>query len=110
MAKPTKFIRVDKHMVKEGGEEAKEAVIKTLQAEYEELRDIAVLRAYDEWVLHLTFKDGAVPYYVAGDGIRYALMYLMEGLRVVSGLVPGSWYLPCYSGWPTGPCNVTLVR
>ncbi|ABO07905.1 hypothetical protein [Pyrobaculum calidifontis] len=34
----------------------------------------------------------------------------MEGLRVVSGLVPGSWYLPCYSGWPTGPCNVTLVR
>lgn len=64
-------------MVKEGGEEAKEAVIKTLQAEYEELRDIAVLRAYDEWVLHLTFKDGAVPYYVAGDGIRYALMYLM---------------------------------
>jgi len=64
-------------MVKESGEEAKEAVIKTLQAEYEELRDIAVLRTYDEWVLHLTFKDRAIPYYVVGDGIRYALMYLM---------------------------------
>jgi len=64
-------------MVKEGGEEAKEFVIKTLRTEYEELRDIVVLRAYDEWVLHLTFKDRAVPYYVVGDGIRYTLMYLM---------------------------------
>jgi len=64
-------------MVKEGGGEAKESVIKTLQTEYEELRDIAVLRSYDEWVLHLTFRDRAVPYYVVGDGIRYALMYLM---------------------------------
>jgi len=64
-------------MVKEGGEEAKESVIKALQTEYGELRDITVLRTYDEWVLHLTFRDKAIPYYVVGDGIRYALMYLM---------------------------------
>jgi len=64
-------------MVKEAGEEAKESVIKTLQTEYEELRDITVLRSYDKWVLHLTFRDKAVPYYVVGDGVRYALMYLM---------------------------------
>jgi len=64
-------------MVKEGGEEAKELVIKTLQSEYEELRDITVLRTYDEWVLHLVYKDRAVPYYVVGDGIRYALMYFV---------------------------------
>jgi len=67
-------------MVKEGGEEAKESVIKTLQTEYGGLRDIAVLRSYDEWVLHLTFRDKAVPYYVVGDGVRYALMYLMAVL------------------------------
>jgi len=67
-------------MVKEGGEEAKEYVIKTLQTEYEELRDITVLRSYDKWVLHLTFRDRAVPYYVVGDGVRYALMYLMAVL------------------------------
>lgn len=34
----------------------------------------------------------------------------LEGLRVVSGLAPNSWYLPCYSGWPAGPCNVTLIK
>jgi len=33
----------------------------------------------------------------------------LKGLHVASGLVPGSWYLPCYAGWPTGPCNVTLT-
>jgi len=64
-------------MVKEGGVEAKESVINTLRTVYEELRDITVLRTYDEWVLHLTFKDKATPYYVVGDGVRYALMYLM---------------------------------
>jgi len=64
-------------MVREGGEEAKKFVIETLRTEYEELRDITVLRTYDEWVLHLTFRDRAVPYYVVGDGVRYALMYLM---------------------------------
>jgi len=64
-------------IVKKGGEEAKESVIKILQTEYEELRDITVLRTYDEWVLHLTFRDKAIPYYVVGDGVRYALMYLM---------------------------------
>jgi len=64
-------------LVKEAGEEAKKSVIKTLQTEYGELRDITVLRSYDEWVLHLTFRDRAVPYYVVGDGVRYALMYLM---------------------------------
>jgi len=65
-------------MVKQGGEEAKESVVKTLQTEYRELRDITVLYTHGEWVLHLTFKDRAIPYYVVGDGIRYALMYLMS--------------------------------
>jgi len=64
-------------MMEEGGEEAKEAVVKTLQAEYEELRDITVLRAHGKWVLHLVFRERAIPYYAAGDGIRHALMYLM---------------------------------
>jgi len=64
-------------MVKEGGVEAKESVINTLRTVYEELRDITVLRTYDEWVLHLTFRDKAIPYYVVGDGVRYTLMYLM---------------------------------
>jgi len=64
-------------MMEEGGEEAKEAVVKTLQAEYEELRDITVLRVHGKWVLHLVFRERAIPYYAAGDGIRHALMYLM---------------------------------
>jgi len=64
-------------MMEEGGEEAKEAVVKTLQAEYEELRDITVLRTHGKWVLHLVFRERAIPYYVAGDGIRHALTYLM---------------------------------
>jgi len=63
--------------MRERGEEAKEAIIKTLQSEYEELRDITVLYAHGKWVLHLVFKERAIPYYAAGDGIRYALMYLM---------------------------------
>jgi len=68
-------------MMREGGEEAKRSVIKVLQTEYDELRDIAVLQVHDEWVLHLAFKDRAIPYYVVGDGVRYALAYLMIVLR-----------------------------
>jgi len=64
-------------MMEEGGEEAREAVIKALQSEYEELRDVEVLYAHGKWVLYLVFRERAIPYYVAGDGIRYALMYLM---------------------------------
>jgi len=64
-------------MMEEGGEEAREAVVKALQSEYEELRDVEVLYAHGKWVLYLVFKDRSIPYYVAGDGIRYALMYLM---------------------------------
>jgi len=68
-------------MMREGGEEAKRAVVKVLQTEYDELRDIAVLQVHDVWVLHLAFRDRAIPYYVVGDGVRYALAYLMIVLR-----------------------------
>jgi len=64
-------------MVAEGGGEARESVVRALQAVYGGLHDIAVLHTHGEWVLHLVFKDRAVPYYVEGDGIRHALVSLM---------------------------------
>ncbi len=67
-------------MMMEGGEEAKESVIEVLRSEYSELRDLVTLRVHDEWVLHVVFRDRAVPYYVIGDGVRYALAYLMTVL------------------------------
>lgn len=66
-------------MLKAGGVEAKNSVIKLLRKEYEGLHDVITLQAGDDrWVLHLVFRDRAIPYYVAGDGVRYALMYLMR--------------------------------
>lgn len=60
-----------------GGDKAKRVVIEALRAEFEELHDIAVLRTGDRWVLHFVLSERSIPYYVVGDGIRYALMYLM---------------------------------
>lgn len=66
-------------LIRKGGEEAKGAVIKSLQTEYEGLCHLEILPTHDgKWLLHLIFKDRAVPYYVEGDGIRYALMYFMK--------------------------------
>ncbi len=65
------------YMTREGGAKAKEIIVKSLQKLYAEIVDIEPLKVYDEWVLHLIYKDKAIPYYVVGDGIRYALTYLM---------------------------------
>ena len=65
------------YMVNRGGREAKETVVKILQKLYADVLDIEPLIAQGRWVLHLVYRDRAIPYYVVGDGIRYALIYLM---------------------------------
>jgi len=74
-------------MVKGGGWEAKEAVVKALQAEVEGLRDITTILSGNKYALHLVFSDRAVPYYVAGDGVRYALLLLMHAHALRGGVL-----------------------
>jgi len=65
-------------LVNRGGLGAKSAVVEDLKAEYEELKDIEVLVMRNVPMLYFVFKDRSIPYYVAGDGLRYALLILMS--------------------------------
>ncbi|ABL88637.1 hypothetical protein Pisl_1481 [Pyrobaculum islandicum DSM 4184] len=38
------------------------------------------LYIHGRWVLHLVFENISVPFYAVGDGVRYALMLLIQAL------------------------------
>ena len=63
--------------IKVGGESAKRFIVEAIRKRYGEVEDILPLHSFNRWVLYLVFREGSTPYYVVGDGVRYALMYLM---------------------------------
>ncbi len=68
------------NLIEKGGSEAKKLVIELLQEEYRYLYDLAAICVNGEWSLYLIFKDKAIPYYVAGDSVRYTLIHIMSML------------------------------
>ena len=60
-----------------GGSEAKKSVIDVIKERYEEIEDIGPLKEGDRWILHVVHRGYSLPFYVMGDGFKYALMYLM---------------------------------
>ncbi|WP_244403906.1 AAA family ATPase [Pyrolobus fumarii] len=64
-------------MLVHGGFSAKEFLLDMLRSKTGSVRSVEPIRVNNEWILHLVYTDHAIPYYVAGDGIRYALACLM---------------------------------
>lgn len=64
-------------LMERGGAEAKKVVVDVVKERYGEISDIAPLKIGDKWILHVIYEDQSRPFYLMGDGFKYALMYLM---------------------------------
>ena len=69
--------RVYSALVRLHGRRAKMRVLETLKRRFEDVEDVELLPIDDRSVLHITKRETSVPFYVLGDGFKYALVRLM---------------------------------